>query len=96
MKLLGFIVIVVFGLIIVIFILISLFDKHYTTHCVASQVDSSVFLKKYFNHEGHEGHEDCKRGKGGQKSDFRSQKTASPPVAGEKSVKKAGKMLKKV
>ncbi len=39
-KLLGFIVILVFGLIIVIFILFSLFDKHYTTASVRCQVNS--------------------------------------------------------
>jgi len=39
-----FIVIVVFGLIIVIFVLFSLFDKHYTMVIIICQVDSSKFL----------------------------------------------------
>ena len=47
---LGFIVIPVFGL-------ISMFDKHYTTVSFWCQVNSWVFLN-IFNHEGHEEHED--------------------------------------
>ncbi len=45
---LGLIVIIVFGLIIVIFISISMFDKHYTRVIVKSQVNSFKFSNVFF------------------------------------------------
>ena len=65
-----------------------MFDKHYTMVSLWCQVNFSFFLKKIE-----------KRDKGAkadrnQISDVRSQKAASPPVAGEKIVKNSKKSEK--